>query len=302
MAEIKSPGISWFLLPIVIFGVIMAWAMRPCNAPAGKCFVVFSTVDRDPVQMWIGFMVLLISFCMVTGYAITGYWRGILIDASNRISLSRLQLIMWTVLLLSGILIAVLINLCLGKPAEPFQIVMDAQLWALMGISGGSLAASGLIRTTKRTQTPNPEAEAKFRAEMVQRAAPAAVKNTAEMTDDEKTIVVNKAQAVQSSVNVVGVDVENVDPKDSSFLDMFMGNESGNAAQVNVGKVQMFFFTLIVWFGYAASLGNAIFLAVYDGTGMSSMPELSQGMIALLAISHAAYITTKAVPQTEPGR
>lgn len=55
----------------------------------------------------------------------------------------------------------------------------------------------------------------------------------------------------------------------------------------------MFFFTLLVVFAY----GRAIAIG-FDSAGerIDSLPVLSAGMLALLAISHAGYLANKAVP------
>src|SRR5262245_8399562 len=52
--------------------------------------------------VWCGQMVLLAAFVLVAGNGITGYWRGAFIDSTNRISLSRFQMIAWTILLVSA--------------------------------------------------------------------------------------------------------------------------------------------------------------------------------------------------------
>ncbi len=54
----------------------------------------------------------------------------------------------------------------------------------------------------------------------------------------------------------------------------------------------MFYFTLILVFAYGVQLGS-LFL---DSSGVvENLPVLSTGMLALLAISHAEYLTNKAV-------
>ena len=51
---------------------------------------------------WIVVMVTLVLFIAVAGHGIQGMWRGALIDERNKISLSRLQMLTWTVVVLSG--------------------------------------------------------------------------------------------------------------------------------------------------------------------------------------------------------
>lgn len=66
----------------------------------------------------------------------------------------------------------------------------------------------------------------------------------------------------------------------------------GSKDHLEVGKVQMFFFTLLVVFAY----GRAI-AAGFENAGevISSLPDFSAGILALLAISHAGYLANKNV-------
>ena len=66
---------------------------------------------------WIFMVLLLLLFCVVAGHGITGKWNGLLIDERNTISLSRLQLILWTIIVLSAFLCAALSNIA----AEDFD-------------------------------------------------------------------------------------------------------------------------------------------------------------------------------------
>jgi hypothetical protein len=274
----KKNLMIWILFIIVLIGVFLGCLLRPCGAPAGTC-LVFSTIQTDPLWMWRIFMLLLFLFCLVAGYAIKERWSGLFIDQRNKISLSRFQLVLWTALLLSGFLVAVLINLCLGIK-DPLFVTMDQQLWALMGISGTSLVAAGLIQTNKRNQKPKSgDAESRFR----------------EAIDDPKAKSAEDSSATRTRVE--GVLVENTSAESASWLDMFMGDEVGNGAWLDIGKIQMFVFTLIVWFTYAAALANKIAFATQE-SGLKEFPALDNGIVALLAISHAAYIGNKAVPQT----
>ena len=269
----KKPYHLAIFLFIIFLGVITT-CWKPCQGHPGKCLLFFDTTGTvDPVQMWIWYMSLLLALCVVVGHAIKDRLAGFLIDQRNKMSLARFQLVLWTILLLGGILTAVLINVCLGIP-DPMAIKIDQQLWALMGISGVSLAATGLIHDNKRKQPENVTAKNKLMAWL---------------GDNDSS---------NPKINVKGVLVENVKAEDASWLDLFLGEESGNGEWMDLGKVQMFIFTLVVWFGYASVLGSAIYLAVFDATGLKEFPELSPGMVALLGISHAAYIGNTAIPKT----
>lgn len=109
-------------------------------------------------------------------------------------------------------------------------------------------------------------------------------------TEDElKVAIAKQAQ---------GILYKNPALSDASFFDMFEGAEVGDAAQVDLAKVQMFFFTLVVALAYISALASAIQSAgIYDAS--FSLPALSDGMVALLGISNGGYLGNKAVDHTK---
>jgi len=98
-------------------------------------------------QAWFVLAVALFLFFMLLGVNIAKRPAGILIDSRGRISLSQLQLVLWTHLLISA----------LGAAAYAFataNIDVPEQLWALMGISMGSTAGAVIVNGTKANQDP----------------------------------------------------------------------------------------------------------------------------------------------------
>src|SRR5437773_7213836 len=107
--------------------------------------VVFATdvLKLSRIYDWLGVVTMLVTFLVVIGHAITGRVVGVLIDGRNRMSLSRLQLTLWTVLVVSAYVAAGVWNLAHG--VGNLDIKVPEELWALMGISTTSLVASHLI-------------------------------------------------------------------------------------------------------------------------------------------------------------
>jgi hypothetical protein len=233
---------------------------------------------QKAIVIWLINMALMLAFTIIAGYIITGVLRGVLIDSRNKISLSRLQMLLWTLLILSGFLTAALINLHRGFDAAPLSIALDERLWALLGISTASLVGSPLIKNSKKSESRNVVQEDKAKEVMAARGV-----KTENVTAEGK-ILVN----------------ENIE--DARWTDIFKGEESGNGAFLDLGKVQMFFFTLITWAVYAAALGAQIQTSVGkkigEGMKFSAFPDLDTGMVTLLGISHAAYLANKAIPHT----
>ena len=81
---------------------------------------------------------------------------------------------------------------------------------------------------------------------------------------------------------------------------MFLGEETGNGTQVDIGKVQMFYFTIIVVLAYAMSIGSMFYTVMTTPNAyVEKLPVLADGIIALLGISHASYIAYKAAPHSK---
>lgn len=197
---------------------------------------------------WFATMGLLLAFTLIAGKGITGRWPGALIDERNKMSLSRLQLIAWTVLALGAYLTAALGNLTEGLP-DPLAIGIPQDLWWLMGISTVSLVASPLLTAAKKKKQP---------------------------------------LAKPPEVVAEGLIVANPSPDDARFADMFKGDEVGDRTALDIAKVQMFFFTLILVLAYGATVATA--MRVFPVT---ELPGMQGGMVALLGISHAGYLTSK---------
>lgn len=83
----------------------------------------------------------------------------------------------------------------------------------------------------------------------------------------------------------------------AKFTDIFTGDEVADCRRIDMAKVQMFFFTIIVIVAYSI----LIYVTMINNANTPNeleFPPLSEVIIALLAISHGAYLTEKAVPST----
>src|SRR5262249_20662514 len=99
---------------------------------------------RAPILVsWLIFLLLLGSFMAIAADGINNRRLGALIDERNRISLSRLQMAAWTLLILSAFMAAAIGNVHAGAP-NPLDIVIPQEVWMLMGITTTSLVGSPL--------------------------------------------------------------------------------------------------------------------------------------------------------------
>jgi hypothetical protein len=81
---------------------------------------------------------------------------------------------------------------------------------------------------------------------------------------------------------------------DATMADMFRGEEVSNAQNLDLSKIQMFYFTVIILIAYIMAI-----ISLFSRTSgcVESLPLISDSMAALLGISHAGFLASKAVPR-----
>jgi hypothetical protein len=200
----------------------------------------------------------MIAFAAVIGRIINNRWTGILIDERNRMSLSRFQIVIWTLIILSAYFTVVAARISAGED-DPLAVAIDPSLWALLGISSTSLVGTPLILDSKK-----------------------------------KKQVKSYEQALFEDPNRQGLVAVNPQVIDGEFANIFQGDEVANRDKVDMSKVQMFFFTIIIALSYVVALFNML----RTTADPSSLPGLEPGLIALLTISHGTYLTNKTVDHT----
>lgn len=202
-------------------------------------------LGQRTVLAWIAIAALMTAFAAIAGHGVTGLWRGVLVDDRHRVSLSRLQMLLWTVLVLSAYLAAALANI--GRDsAAPLEVSIPSELWLAMGISTASLVAA-----------PAALAHRQRRRGVVAAARPHA--------------------------------------RESRFADLFHGEDAADQDKLDLGKVQMFLFTVVLVLGYGLALGD---MFEEKQSAFTSLPSVDEAVVTLLAISHAGYLTRKVVSTT----
>jgi hypothetical protein len=220
---------------------------------------------KNWVAVWVLMMLMLVFFIGALGRFSICRWMGIFINDRNRMSLSRFQTILWTVIFISAFFTIILINVTM-VPSEavpvwncsaatnctaanctaggdscfdPFAISIDPKLWALLGISITSLVGAPLIDGNKERRDPkgarHPDGSRKTKDEEVKEIP--AVKRAQEITGIDAITIWEYAK---------GILYANPTPYQARFTDMFEGDELENVGYISVAKVQMFFFTVIV--------------------------------------------------------
>ncbi len=182
---------------------------------------------------------------------------------------------------------------------DPLNISMSKELLALLGISSASLVGSALIGSTKKSKQPNENAVRATAKELVrtQNLPDSLTFLASRIRSPEDRVVETNHVAEEIEQNAVGTLYKNPSAHDASFTDMFEGDEIGNAAHVDLAKVQMFFFTIVVAIAYVAALWEVLAEhGIYDAS--FSFPSVSDTMIGLLGISNASYLTAKGINHT----
>jgi hypothetical protein len=231
---------------------------------------VVAGLKLSPLAAFVVVLAALSLILVVLGCAIVRRPLGILIDEQNVMSLARLQMAIWTVAILGAYFTFALVRLKSGNAAGPdaLNVTIDWHLLALMGISTTSFAGAALIGSVKQGQEPD--------AGVVAQTAG----NTAEAAPDVEG-------------NRQGILYANPAKSDALLSDLFQGDELGNTTHLDLGKVQMFYFTVIAAVGFLLMAAKSL----HDGN-LGQLPVLPEGLVTILGISHAGYLAGKGVDHT----
>jgi hypothetical protein len=239
------------------------------------CVAVVAIAPRFAVHnaiavLWVE-VAALTALMIAIGVSVTHRYWGILINERNVMSLSRFQAVLWTVLILADYATILLGRAWQGMSLVDGKDLLRPDLLMLMGISYGSAVGTSIVNANKAGK-PTP------------------------------VTAVADAQANLNDTNgsftaAQGVMYKNKDLSDANVGDLFQGDELADAHTTDLSKVQMFFFTIV---------SAVIFLGTADAmfTNMKSMgdvliPQLPENLIALMGISHTAYLGNKAVTRTQ---
>jgi hypothetical protein len=216
---------------------------------------------------WIVAMIALSVFTLVVGRGVTGDWKGAFVDERLRTSLSRLQMLTWTV-----VIVAALGTMAIARaqtdPVSAMDVTVPPTVWALLGISTTSLIGSPLIKNAKKASSAGGPARA---AELL------------------AALGMGGGQ-----VKVEGQVVRNTSIADASFADLFMGDYVDTFTVLDIAKIQMFFFTVLLVLAYAISVGRTL----RGDPTLAALPDVGNGMLPLLGISHAGYLLSKTVTRS----
>jgi len=213
---------------------------------------------------------LMLAVLAAIGLALNGRMLGAAIDGRNRVSLSKLQMLLWTTLVVSALITLGAYRMhdtAIAAQGAGLKITIPGELLLAMGVSAASFVATPTILSLKAAETPS-----------------------AASVDD-----------LTAARGDVGRRVGKVDARKSpayaSFTDLFRGDEVGNALSVDLSKVQQVAITLLLLGVYAAS----VFQTLQQAPTATALPALDKDFVTLMAISHGSYLAYKAAPKTSSG-
>ena len=286
---------------------------------------VFAVQASGLLILWgIGILIMVVMLGLA-GHKINKRWTGALIDSRNKFSLSRLQITLWTILVLSAYLAVAMprVLAMIGKnptlnQEQALNIKFPEQLILAMGISAASFAGADLIKSNKKKKTL--QIEAKPTLETLLQKLEKATEESKEAdtkarllaqdqakTKEERERVFRDRAAKKSALQRARDDIKavkeekgqlhlNTDPSQAEWVDLLRGEEISNHESVDMAKVQMLFFTVSVIAAYAAAISSMLLNTEAIRTAHSlSFPDFASSLNTLLAISHGTYLSVKKV-------
>lgn len=199
-----------------------------------------------PQVLFVLNVVGVVASIIVVGKAVTGRWDGVLLDERNRYSMSQLQTVLWSSLVLAGLLVMTIANIARGQTAAP---TIPAELLAAMGIAATALVGTPIARQGKYPPD-NRRASPKRHEIYIPDTAP------------------------------------------GSWADLFQGEQGANQNKTDLGRVQVFFFTVVALVIYTAAIWGALAAT----SGAFAFPAVGADLSTLLGLSNAAYLANVAAP------
>jgi len=218
---------------------------------------------------------------------------GVLVDQRGKYSLSRLQALLWT---------AVIIGAYFGiaLPRQEFISLPDG----VLGVMGISLASTVLSSAIKANQTITGQtADAPQREQAVVRTTEneilglLGVQDAAYVPGSERESLLEHL----SEDELAEVERQIAIRRKPSWMDVFSQEQRGTEQLIDIGKLQMFAWTIAAIFLYGSIAVSNLTLPLEELQDLAGMPNVSGTILALMGLSQAAYLGMKLPRQTAVG-
>lgn len=238
--------------------------------------VSWTYFDVWRVLAWVVSTMAFVALLSLWGVSVTGELSGLLIDRRNRYSLSRFQILLWTVLAIPAIAVALGSNALRAADIAAFpELILDWTLISLLGISLGSFIVAPVALSARTQATPSPEAVQKGREQAAK-----------------------ESDVATANVSANGAVVFKADAADARLTDLVTGEEVGNVGTLDVARIQMLAITAITWITYAVMLARIFAEAGNGKLIISKFPSFDETLLALILLSHTGYLVGKITPKT----
>jgi hypothetical protein len=216
---------------------------------------------------------------------------GVLIDARGKYCLSRLQILLWTALVIGG-------YVGIAAPQRGF-VNIPADVLGLLGIALGSTVVSTAI---KANQILNGQTESEGQREQ-QIAASAqnemlrllGVAQPELLSPDEKSALL----AHLSADECAELNRQVAAQRKPTLMDLFTQEQVGTEHLIDIGKLQMFAWTVAALAIYGAMLVEKLTLPVDEVRQLTELPNVTGTILTLMGISQAAYLGMKLPDQSQ---
>lgn len=238
------------------------------------------------------------ALAVLAAAAVVGFFSGhglfgVLLDGRGKYSLSRLQILVWTAMVIGG-------YFGIAFPKKDF-VSIPAEVLGLLGIALGSTVISTAI-TANHMQTGRTESEgergreiaASAQNEMLQLLG---VERPELLSADEKTALL----AYLSEDECAELNRQVIARRKPSWMNLFTQEQRGTEHLIDVGKLQMFAWTVTALLIYGAMLVSRLTLPLEELCELTELPNVTGTILTLMGISQAAYLGMKLPDQSIEG-
>jgi len=253
-------------------------------------FLTTTSADAQGYSLLGPFAAAAASMIVLTisvGIGWKGLWYGALIDERERISLSRTQQILWSILLLSALATVTWFKASsgwqmAGETPPPLFPSMDASLWGTMGIT---IAASPLLSAAIK-QIKNERAAGTLQP-VAPPASAAPQQQPAAAPKDDK--------AAPSFALIQPAEIDHNDSAlEARWMDLISGETSGTQDSLDLSRLQHLMIGGLLFTSYGVDLGHALANLSTTSQILTAMPNPGDAFLGLLGLSHVSYLAFQA--------
>lgn len=216
---------------------------------------------------------------------------GALVDGRGKYSLSRLQVLLWTAMIVGG-------YFGIAFPKEGF-VDIPSEVLGLLGITLGSTVVSTAIMAnqmlaghTERDEQRSREIAASAQSDMLRLLG---VDRPELLSPDEKKALLEHLSEEECAELNRQIEAE----RKPSWLDLFRQEQKGTEHLIDVGKLQMFAWTVVALVIYGGMLVAKLTLPFDKVCELTELPNVTGTILVLMGISQAAYLGMK-LPNQSP--